>query len=433
MTKQTIAIITLGCSKNLVDSEDLATRLFNNYNVQYDNAENADIVIINTCGFILDAQQESIDEILFYAKEKTEGKISKLFVFGCLSERYKKDLEKEIPECDEFFGVNSLEEILNKLESNNPVKDVARIISTPKHTAYIKVAEGCNRMCAFCVIPYIRGRYVSRKIEDIVSEVTKLAKNGTKEFNLIAQDLSYYGYDLYGKYALPDLLKQLIEIQEVHWIRLHYTYPNNFPTEVLDLMKQSPKICRYLDIPIQHVSDKILTKMKRGHSKDETVALIKKFRSEIPDIALRTTLLVGFPGETDKDFQELEEFVKEAEFDRLGVFQYSPEEGTFSEKNYRDNVSKKKKQERADAIMKIQQKISLDLNVKKTGKKYEVLIDREEGEYFVGRTQYDSPEVDCEVLIKISDAPDIKIGNFYQVEIIDAEEFDLYAKPCSEK
>lgn len=420
--------MTLGCSKNLVDSEDLATRIAKKYNVKYDDAQDADIVILNTCGFILDAKQESIDAICQYAEMKNEGIIEKLFVFGCLSQRYKADLENEIPECDEFFGVDSLRDILDRLDCED-FNDHTRIISTPKHTAYVKIAEGCNRMCSFCAIPYIRGRYVSRKIEDIVAEVEYLAKNGTKEFNLIAQDLSYYGKDLYDEFKLPELVEKLASIQDVHWLRLHYTYPNNFPLKTLDLMKSSPKVCHYLDIPVQHISDKILDKMKRGHSKAETIELIKKFREIVPDITLRTSLLVGFPGETDKDFAELVEFVKEAKFDRLGVFQYSEEEGTFSAKNFKDNVSKKKKRERADEIMRIQQKISLELNVAKIGKELEILVDRKESGYFVGRTQFDSPEVDCEVLVEESAAPNFEIGNFYNVKITDVEEFDLYAIP----
>ena len=429
INKKNIAIITLSCSKNVVDSVEVATRLSKHYNIEYDNAENADIVVINTCGFILDSQQESIDTILFYAREKKFGNIEKLFVFGCLSERFKKELKKEIPECDEYFGVNSLEDILKSLECENNIdSDYSRILSTPQHTAYIKVSEGCNRRCSFCIIPYIRGKYVSKKIEEIVSEVKFLAQNGTKEFNLIAQDLSYYGKDIYDKFALKDLLEEITKIEGVHWVRLHYTYPNNFPMETLELMKNNPKICHYLDIPIQHISDKILTKMKRGHTKEETISLIKKFRQEIPDIALRTSLLVGFPSENDKDFQELKEFVKEAKFDRLGVFQYSEEKGTFSAEYYKDNLSKKKKQQRADEIMAIQQQISLELNTQKIGKTFEVLLDRQENGYFIGRTQYDSPEVDCEVLIEENSAPNLQIGNFYQVKITAAEEFDLFGQ-----
>ncbi|MBQ5549699.1 MAG: MiaB/RimO family radical SAM methylthiotransferase, partial [Bacteroidales bacterium] len=299
MNKKTLSIITLGCSKNTVDSEDLATRLHSRYNVVYGEHGNADIVVINTCGFILDAKQESIDTILQYARMKQECEIENLFVFGCLSQRYKKELEKEIPEVDEFFGVDSLQDILNKLDCQTFTESgVARNLSTPKHYAYIKVSEGCNRMCAFCAIPYIRGRYISRPIEEIVNEVTLLAENGTTEFNLIAQDLSYYGKDIYNEYALPRLVEQLDKIGKVRWIRLHYTYPNNFPLETLKLMKRSKKICHYLDIPLQHINDRVLSKMKRGHTKQETMELLKRFREEIPDIALRTSLLVGFPGET---------------------------------------------------------------------------------------------------------------------------------------
>ena len=434
MNKKTLSIITLGCSKNTVDSEDLATRLHSHYNVVYGEHGNADIVVINTCGFILDAKQESIDTILQYARMKQEGEIENLFVFGCLSQRYKKELEKEIPEVDEFFGVDSLQDILNKLDCQTFTESgVARNLSTPKHYAYIKVSEGCNRMCAFCAIPYIRGRYISRPIEEIVNEVKLLTENGTTEFNLIAQDLSYYGKDIYNEYALPRLVEQLDKIDKVRWIRLHYTYPNNFPLETLKLMKRSKKICHYLDIPLQHINDRVLSKMKRGHTKQETMDLLRRFREEIPDIALRTSLMVGFPGETDLAFQELVDFVKEIKFDRLGVFTYSAEEGTYSAEHYADRISQKKKDERAAKIMEIQQKISLQQNVAKIGHIYNIVIDRTEGEYFVGRTMQDSPEVDNEVLIKQSNAPHLKIGKYYDVIIIDAEEFDLYAEPCSSK
>lgn len=426
--KKTIAIITLGCSKNTVDSEDLATKLQNNFNIVYNNGENADIVIINTCGFILDAKEESINTILHYAQLKQQGIIEKLYVFGCLSQRYKKDLKAEIPEADEFFGVDSLDEIIKKLDCKN-YETGLRNLSTPKHYAYIKIAEGCNRMCAFCAIPYIRGRYKSRKIEDIVKEVEFLANNGTKEFNLIAQDLSYYGKDIYNDFKLPELVDRLTKIENVHWIRLHYTYPNNFPIETLKVMRSNPKVCNYLDIPLQHINNHVLEKMKRGHSKAETLELIKKFRTEVPDITLRTSILVGFPGETPKAFDELIDFVEQTKFDRLGVFTYSAEEGTYSAEHYADRISQKQKQARADKIMAIQQKISLEKNIEKIGRNFEIIIDREENDYLVGRTQYDSPEVDCEVLIKKSDAPTWEIGNFYTATITDAEEFDLYAKP----
>jgi len=434
MQKKKLAIITLGCSKNLVDSEDIATRIHSKYDVSFEDNGDADIVLINTCGFILDAKQESIDTIMEYIRKKNEGQISKLFVFGCLSQRYKKELSDEIPEVDEFFGVDSISKILDKLDADdleNSVTKEPRMISTPKHTAYIKVAEGCDRYCAFCAIPYIRGHYVSRPIEQIAEEVTRLAQNGTREFNLIAQDLSYYGKDLYGDFKLPELVETLANIESVKWIRLHYTYPNNFPLRTLEIMRNNPKVCKYLDIPLQHINNNVLSKMRRGHTKDETIALLKKFREEVPDITLRTSLLVGFPGETDKAYEELVDFVKETKFDRLGVFAYSEEEGTYSALHYRDRISKKKKQERADRIMSIQQKISLQLNVEKIGHEYEIVVDRIEGDYYVGRTQYDSPEVDCEVLVKIEDAPNFKIGGFYNVIIDNAEEFDLYAKPTN--
>ena len=432
MHKKKLAIVTLGCSKNLVDSEDIATRIHNKYDVVFDDDDNADIVLINTCGFILDAKQESIDTIMEYINLKNEGKIQRLFVFGCLSQRYKKELADDIPEVDEFFGVNNIKEILDRLDCddlNASVVKEPRIISTPRHTAYIKVSEGCDRYCAFCAIPYIRGHYVSRPMEEIVDEVTRLAQNGSREFNLIAQDLSYYGKDLYGDFRLPELVEALAAIYGVKWIRLHYTYPNNFPLRTLEIMRDNPKVCKYLDIPLQHINDHVLDKMKRGHTRAETLELLKKFREVVPDIALRTTLLVGFPGETDKAFEELVDFVKETKFDRLGVFPYSAEEGTFSAENYADRISKKKKQERADRIMSIQQKISLQLNVAKIGREFEIVVDRVEGDYFVGRTQYDSPEVDCEVLVDQHDAPNFQIGGFYNVVITDAEEFDLYARP----
>jgi len=437
MHKKKLAIITLGCSKNLVDSEDIATRIHSRYDVVFDddNAD-ADIVLINTCGFILDAKQESIDTIMEYINLKNEGRIQRLFVFGCLSQRYKKELAADIPEVDEFFGVDNINEILDRLDCYDLSKSVVkepRMISTPQHTAYIKVSEGCDRYCAFCAIPYIRGHYVSRPMDEIIDEVTRLAQNGTREFNLIAQDLSYYGKDLYGDFRLPELVEALAAIEGVKWIRLHYTYPNNFPLRTLDIMRDNPKVCKYLDIPLQHINDNVLDKMKRGHSRTETLALLKKFREIVPDITLRTTLLVGFPGETDKAFEELVDFVKETKFDRLGVFPYSEEEGTYSAEHYKDRISKKKKQERADRIMSIQQKISLQLNVNKIGKCFEIVIDRDESGYWVGRTQYDSPEVDCEVLVNKQDAPDFQIGGFYNVVITDAEEFDLYARPVISK
>ena len=437
MHKKKLAIITLGCSKNLVDSEDIATRIHNRYDVVFDDDNaNADIVLINTCGFILDAKQESIDTIMEYINLKNEGKIQKLFVFGCLAQRYKKELAADIPEVDEFFGVDSLPAILDALDCEdmkNSVVQEPRMISTPPHTAYIKVSEGCDRYCAFCAIPYIRGHYVSRPMEEIVGEVERLAQNGTREFNLIAQDLSYYGKDLYGEYRLPELVEALAAIEGVKWIRLHYTYPNNFPLRTLDIMRDNPKVCKYLDIPLQHINDNVLDKMKRGHTRAETLELLKKFREIVPDITLRTTLLVGFPGETDKAFEELVDFVKDTKFDRLGVFPYSAEEGTYSAEHYKDRISNKKKQERADRIMSIQQKISLQLNSTKIGREFEIVVDRVEGDYFVGRTQYDSPEVDCEVLVKTTDAPNFQIGGFYNVVITDAEEFDLYARPVISK
>ena len=429
---KTINIISLGCSKNLVDSEDLASRLRKKYNVVFDSDQKSEIVVVNTCGFILDAQEESINTILEFAQKKKNGEIEKLFVFGCLSQRFKKDLINEIPEADEYFGVNSLNQMLEVLDAEKIDNlQEPRMISPAAHMAYIKVSEGCNRKCSFCSIPYIRGGYTSRTIESIENEVALLAQNGVKEFNLIAQDLSWYGKDLYKEFKLASLMEHLVKIEGVHWLRMHYTYPNNFPLETLDIMKSNRNVCNYLDIPIQHINNKILQNMHRGHTKEETLELLDKFRSAVPDIALRTTLLVGFPGETDKVFEELVDFVKSARFDRLGVFAYSPEQGTFSAENFKDSISQKRKDERVATIMEIQQEISAQLNNAKIGKTFEMIVDKKEGEYFVGRTQYDSPDVDNEVLVLQKDAPDFKVGNFYNVKVFDSAEFDLFARPLN--
>ncbi len=424
-----INIITLGCSKNIVDSENLATQI-NNRNIKLTFDEfnfNADTVIINTCGFIADAKEESINTILEFANAKIEGKIKNLYVTGCLSERYKEELKKEIPEVDKYFGVNDIKKIVEQLQIDYKKELLGeRIISTPSHFAYLKISEGCDRTCAFCAIPLIRGKHKSVPKEILLSQAKNLAEKGVKELILIAQDLTYYGLDIYKKQALPELLEKLSEIKGIEIIRLHYAYPANFPFDILKVMKEKPNIAKYLDIPFQHISDSVLKKMKRRHNKKQTLDLIKKLRQEIPEITIRTTLLVGFPGETEKDFNELKKFVKETRFDRLGVFTYSEEENTFGGDNYEDDVPQEIKQARADEIMKIQQQISYEINQNKIGKTFKVIIDKETDEYYTGRTEFDSPEVDNEVLIKKD--RQLKTGNIYSVKIISAEEFDLFGE-----
>ncbi len=430
MKKKKINIVTLGCSKNLVDSETLATQLnANNFKVVYDGKiSSADIVVINTCGFIEDAKEESIDTILYFADAKTNGKIQQLFVIGCLSERYKPSLQDAIPDVDQFFGVNNLSDVLKTLnaEQKNELFD-KRIISTPKHYAFLKIAEGCNRACAFCAIPIIRGSYNSLPVETLVSQATNFAKQGTKEILLIAQDTSYYGYDLTRQFLLPELLTKLTEINDIQWIRLHYAYPENFPMQVLDIMQDSPKVCNYIDIPFQHISNNVLKLMRRGHQQDSIYKLIDNLRTKVPNIAIRTTLMVGHPGETQKDFNELKDFVQKQRFDRLGVFAYSHEEDTYAAKNYKDKISDIIKNERASEIMDIQQNISLEINEAKINKTFKTIIDRTEGDYYIGRTQYDSPEVDNEVLIPLSN--NLTIGEFYDIKITHVDNFDIFGEP----
>ena len=425
-----INIITMGCSKNLVDSERLmrqseAAGFECMHNARLDAAS---VVVVNTCGFIHDARQESVNMILQCVAAKKKGIIEHLFVMGCLSELYKKELKQEIPEVDRYFGARNLEEIIRSL-TDNYYYDLRneRIISTPAHYAYLKIAEGCNRTCAFCSIPHIRGSHVSTPMEDLLSEAMFLAGKSVRELLVISQDISYYGLDLYRKQILPELIARLCEIEGIDWLRLHYAYPNRFPMEIVEMMQQEHKICRYIDIPVQHISDRVLNKMRRNITGSETIELIEKIRDKIPDIALRTTLIVGHPGETDKDFAQLVDFVEQTRFDRLGVFTYSHEEHTYAARHYRDSIPKKLKQQRADHIMAIQQRISEELNRQKTGKTFTTIIDRLEGEYYVGRTEYDSPEVDMEVLIPRNNAI-LETGNFYPVEIYDATEFDLYGK-----
>lgn len=427
--KKKINIVTLGCSKNIVDSERLYKQLeANGFSVVHDsNDTNAKVVVINTCGFIGDAKEESVDTILSFAHAKVKGKIRHLFVMGCLAERYKKDMQVEIPEVDEFFGVNNLEDIVRSIGGDLKTDLLGeRTITTPKHYAYLKISEGCNWGCSYCAIPLIRGKHVSVPIESLVAEATSLAKNGVKELLVIAQDSTYYGLDIYGKRRLAELLDRLSEVEGIEWIRLHYAYPTFFPEEVITVLRDNPKVCAYLDIPFQHISDKVLKKMRRGITKEETYALINKLKQEIPDIALRTTLLVGHPGESAAEFEELKEFVQTVKFDRLGVFPYSEEENTFSAINFDDSVPEETKQERVEEIMRLQSQIALSNNLQRVGKHMRVLIDRIEGDFYIARSEYDSPEVDQEVLIEATQ--DAKIGEFYMVEITDAEEFDLYAK-----
>jgi ribosomal protein S12 methylthiotransferase len=425
-----INVITLGCSKNLVDSEKLMAQLqYGGYTLLHDsNDTSARTVIINTCGFIADAKEESINTILEFAEAKKRGEIDKLFVIGCLSERYKSELEAELgEEVDEFFGVNSVEEILRTLGVQHKRSLVGeRLLSTPLHYAYLKVAEGCNWSCSYCAIPLIRGKYASTPIENLAAEAELLAAKGVRELMLIAQDLTYYGLDIYGKRRLADLLTELSKVSGIEWLRLHYAYPVQFPMNVLEVMRSNPKICKYLDIPFQHVSDNVLNAMRRSHTRQQAYDLISALRKAVPDIALRTTLLVGHPGENEKAFAELLDFVREVKFERLGVFTYSEEEGTYGAQHLKDDIPHEEKQRRADELMKLQAEISASLNAAKVGKTFRTIVDRKEGEYYVGRTEYDSPEVDGEVLIKAT-VPLIA-GEFYSVQVTAADEFDLYGE-----
>lgn len=423
-----INIITLGCSKNLVDSEHLAGILkANGHEVLFDSTKKKfDVAIINTCGFIGDAKEESIDVILEYIEEKKKGNIKNIIVFGCLVERYKETLEEEFIEIDAFFGVNNYLEIATYLNAQIE-KDffLQRQPSTPKHFAYLKISEGCDRFCSFCAIPYIRGRHISIPIEELLEEAQCLAKRGVKEIIIIAQDTCNYGKDLYGKVRLVDLLKEIAKIEQIEWIRLQYSYPNDFNNELIEFLANEPKMCKYIDMPLQHINNRLLSSMNRKITGEEIRALINKIRKKIPQVCLRTTLIVGYPSESKEEFDELREFVEQTKFDRMGAFTYSAEENTAAFK-LEDNISQEEKDERLDALTFLQEGISLNLNQKKIGKIFKVLIDRKEGEYYVGRTEFDSPEVDNEVLISIEEK--IKIGNFYQVKITDAVEFDLYGE-----
>ena len=424
--KKKINVITLGCSKNVYDSEVLMGQLKAN-GKEVVHEQSGEIVVINTCGFIDNAKEESVDTILDYVQRKEDGLVEKVFVTGCLSERYKPDLIEQIPNVDQYFGTRELPLLLKALGADYKHELVGeRLTTTPRHYAYLKIAEGCDRPCSFCAIPLMRGGNVSRPIEDLVTEATKLAKNGTKELILIAQDLTYYGLDIYKKCELATLLKELVKIEEIEWIRLHYAFPAGFPEDVLDVIREEPKVCNYIDIPLQHISTKLLKSMRRGTTHEKTNDLLDAMRTKVPDMAIRTTLICGYPGETEEDFQEMKAWVQEQKFDRLGCFTYSHEENTHAY-NLEDDVPEEVKQQRVEEIMEIQSQISYDLNQEKIGKQFRVMIDRKEGENFIGRTEYDSPDVDNEVLISAIDTY-LPVGDFVNVEIIEAYEFDLIGK-----
>ena len=430
MKKNQIDFITLGCSKNLVDSEILMKQFeANGYKCTHDSKNpQGEIAVINTCGFIGDAKEESINTILEFAEAKAAGRLRKLFVMGCLSQRYKSELEKEIPQVDKYYGKFDYKQLLSDLgKAEMPSCNGKRHLTTPHHYAYVKISEGCDRHCAYCAIPLITGRHVSRPKEEILAEVKDLVTCGVKEFQVIAQELTYYGMDIDGKQHIADLVSDMADIHGVKWIRLHYAYPTNFPYELLDVMREKPNVCKYLDIALQHISDNMLAAMRRHITKAETYEMIKRIRSEVPGIHLRTTLMVGFPNESDEDFEELMQFTEWARFERMGAFAYSEEEGTYSATHYMDNVSQAVKQKRLDRLMALQQKISSEIAESKVGKVFKVVIDRKEGDYYVGRTEFSSPEVDPEVLIPV-DYKKLRTGTFYNVEITDAEEFDLYGK-----
>ena len=430
MKKNQIDIVTMGCSKNLVDSETLM-KLFedNGYHCVHDpKRPQGEIAVINTCGFIEDAKQESIDTILEFIQAKEEGRLRKLYVMGCLSQRYQKELEAEMPEVDKFYGKFNYKELLKELgKAEVPACSGTRHLTTPHHYAYIKISEGCNRRCAYCAIPIITGKHVSRPMDEILDEVRQLVADGVKEFQIIAQELTYYGVDLDGKHHITELISRIADIPGVKWIRLHYAYPNQFPLDLLDVMREKPNVCKYLDIALQHISDNMLNRMHRHVSKQETIDLLKTIRERVPGIHIRTTLMVGFPGETQEDFHELLEFVRTQRFERMGAFAYSEEEGTYSANNYEDDVPAEVKQRRLDELMILQQEISAEVEAEKVGKILKVIIDRKEGDYYIGRTEFCSPEVDPEVLIKAGEKR-LRVGCFYNVKITQSEEFDLYGE-----
>lgn len=429
MRKNKVDIITLGCSKNLVDSEQLMRQFVaNGYTVEHDPHKiNGEIVVVNTCGFIGDAQEESINMILELGEQKQKGRIGKLFVMGCLSERFLKDLEKELPEVDRFYGKFNWMELISDLgKSYHQELATDRVLTTPRHYAYVKIGEGCNRTCSYCSIPIITGAYQSRPMDEIVDEVRGLVAQGVKEFQMIAQDLTFYGLDRYKRMALPELVERVSDIPGVEWIRLHYGYPSHFPYDLLPVMRERDNVCKYMDIALQHISDPMLKMMRRNITKAETYELLERMRREVPGIHLRTTLMVGHPGETEQDFEELIRFVKDIRFERMGAFAYSHEEGTYAYQHYKDEIPQEVKQDRLDYLMRVQEGISADVNASKVGQTFRVIVDREEEDFYVGRTQYDSPEVDPEILIS-KDTP-LSPGSFYQVKVIDAQAFDLYGK-----
>ena len=425
MVHNRIDIVTLGCSKNLVDSERLQ-KLFckKGYECFVDAAEvEGDTVVINTCGFIGDAKEESVNTILQFAEAKTKGEIEKLYVMGCLSERYLDDLQKEIPEVDKYYGKFDWSKMVEEMPER---EHKASLQKNVKHYSYIKISEGCDRHCAYCAIPVMTGKHKSRTIKDIISEIKELVSEGVKEFQVIAQELTYYGVDLYGKRRIADLISQMADVEGVEWIRLHYAYPNQFPMDLLDVMREKPNVCKYLDIALQHISTSVLKRMRRDTTKEETMQLVTSLREKVPGITLRTTLMVGFPGETEEEFAELVDFVKWARFERMGAFTYSEEDGTYSADHYKDDIPEEVKQQRLDKLMRVQQRISAEIMEQRVGETMKVIIDRQEGDWFVGRNEFSSPEVDPEVLIPFKEG--IEIGEFYDVEITGAEEFDLYAK-----
>jgi ribosomal protein S12 methylthiotransferase len=427
LRKNKVNVVTLGCSKNIFDSEVLMGQLkANNYEVEHEsNSGDASIIIVNTCGFIDNAKQESINTILQYVDAKEQGLVEKVYVTGCLSERYKGDLEKEIPEVDAWFGTRDLPRLLKTLKADYKHELVGeRILTTPQHFAYLKISEGCDRPCSFCAIPLMRGKHSSTPIEQLVTQAQNLAKNGTRELILIAQDSTYYGLDLYGKRNLAELMQKLADVNGIDWIRLHYAFPSGFPTDILDVMRDTPNICSYLDMPLQHITDNMLKSMRRGTTKQKTIDLVNSIRDRVPGITLRTTLIAGYPGETEQDHEEMLRWVEDTRFDRLGIFTYSHEENTHAHL-LNDDVSAEIKQERAEAVMAIQQGISMELNAQKVGNTYKVLFDRKEGDYFIGRTEADSPEVDNEVLVDAKNGY-LRVGDFAQVKITKAEEFDLF-------
>lgn len=429
MRKNQIDIITMGCSKNLVDSELLMKQLeANGYKCMHDSQHpQGEIAVINTCGFIESAKEESVNTILDFVNRKNNGQLSKLYVMGCLSQRYQKELEEDIPEVDRFYGKFNFKQLLSDLgKAEIPSCDGSRSLTTPHHYAYIKIAEGCDRQCAYCAIPLITGKHRSRPIDNILDEVSQLAANGTKEFQIIEQELTYYGVDFDGKRHVTELISRMADIPGVEWIRLHYAYPNQFPMDLLDVIREKPQVCKYLDVALQHISDHMLTRMRRNVTKEQTLDFVKSIREKVPGIHIRTTLMVGFPGETEEDFKELMDFVRWARFERMGAFAYSHEEGTYGAKHYKDDVPEDVKQCRLNELMALQQDISAEIEAEKIGKTLKVIIDRKEGDYYVGRSEFCSPDVDPEVLIKAGKR--LRVGNFYNVLITDSDEFDLYGE-----